>query len=152
MKAPLFILYFLFALGSSFAQSVYTNMRGDTIVNPLAETKSIVVFLSDRSCTGCKDNLNNLLLTIDTTKCKIILVSDLQANSFILRREQKLYIDSYFTKYNKLVFVYAKNSSISPHLLLLNKQESITIDYKDLFNGTALSDEAIKRINLFLDK
>jgi hypothetical protein len=109
------------------------------------------VRLSDKSCTGCKDNLNKYLCKIDTSQCKIIIISELGYISNLLRRESVNYVNNYFTKYNEIFFTYSKDNNITPCIILLNKKYNYTFGYKELFNETTLSDFAIKKINEFIN-
>jgi hypothetical protein len=149
----LIIFFLLFFCKFTFSQSVYTNIKGDTInFDKIASQnkKNIIIFLSDRSCTGCKDNLNSYLLDIDTAKCKIYIIAELQINSQILRRETKFLINNYFTKYNELFFQYSKENKVTPSLRLFNNKKKINIDYFSLFSGTNLSKKALIIISNFL--
>lgn len=149
----LVILFLLLGYNNLYSQSIYTNIKGDTI--PVEEIfpsnkKCIYVYISNKSCTGCKDNLNKYLLKIDTSKCKVVILSELSNNSNLLRRESRNYINNYFTKYNELFYIYSNENKITPYLILLNNNRNFLVSYKTLFDETKLSQYAIEELNNFL--
>ncbi len=143
-----FFLYFVLSGFYSFAQSKYLDINGEIkseISELYSNQKRLFIYISSKSCTGCKDNLNEFLLNLDTTKCKIIIVRYLTNNTSLLKWEFKNDISNYFQKYNQLVFKLDTVESLSPYVLLMdsNNKKKI-VEYKDLFDGVFIS-ERIKK-------
>lgn len=138
-----------------FAQSVCVNMLGDTITN-LSEIypnqHKMIVSISNKSCTGCKDNLNKTLTAIDTAICPIILVKELHHNLALLRREAKAEMNNYFVNYNLLIFKITSQQEITPQITLMDKNNNQQdLSYQFIFNGIQVSEYAKNKLFNFVN-
>jgi thioredoxin-related protein len=155
MKLIILLYIFIFSAIQLYSQSTYVNINGDTITflsKIYNNQKRIFVFLSSKSCTGCKDNLNKFLSEVDTPNYRIIIVRELSNNSNLLKREFKSDINNYFTKYNFVLFKLASDDSLSPYITLMDKENNeINLEYKLIFDGVLISAKAKEILTQFME-
>jgi thioredoxin-related protein len=155
MKLIILLYIFIFSALQLYSQSTYVNINGDTITflsKIYNNQKRIFVFLSSKSCTGCKDNLNKFLSEVDTPNYRIIIVRELSNNSNLLKREFKSDINNYFTKYNFVLFKLASDDSLSPYITLMDKENNeINLEYKLIFDGVLISAKAKEILTQFME-
>jgi len=154
MKFWLLFLLVAFSMKSLYGQDQFIDLNGGSwlkLDDIQVGKKRIFLFISSKSCTGCKDNLNLFLKKIDTTACSIIIVRSLINNSNLVKRELSSDLHNYFEKFNLIVFEPVKMEVKTPFIKLMNCSNGFTdIEYQVLFDGVEISKKAERMMSQFL--
>lgn len=166
-----FSFVFFMAVQNALAQpfSVYAFNNIPISTDSLFKKNSLIVLLSENSCTGCKDELAKYLdnLDIDTLSYEIFIIQYLRGSSSLFKRQISSEIKSYYPRIRQVYFDVLgdstnKDQSIfmhyevkqTPTILFYHQQTKKLelIAYKKIFSGIYLSPFIKERILKFFLK
>lgn len=165
-KIGSYLLITIITVFAAKAQIKVINSHGETIsFSSVLQEKSVVFLHKNATCIACKRNLGKFLKEhIDTNNITIHAVASILYSPStywlfdseirrICPKTKHVYFD--YSSYNSMdslgtnsdgLFGYYKIED-SPSLLLVNKEKTLLIKYKEIFEGYAVS-ETIKKMIL----